>query len=135
MRCASAITARITCSIRRMVRPSARLMSRNTCTIWSVSAGRARHHFVEQEQPRPRGERARDLQALAVGEGEEDAGKAALVSRLSFQYRACERSRAGNAAFPVKRADDHVVEHREAGEGLDELEGAADPGRAHLVRT
>src|SRR5512134_1894016 len=38
--CASAMTARITCSISRMVRPSRRLISLNTAIIWSHSVGR-----------------------------------------------------------------------------------------------
>src|SRR5207244_13574448 len=38
-------------------------------------------------------------------------------------------------AFALQGADDDVVEHRKAGEGLHDLEGAADAGGAHLVRT
>ena len=79
MCCASAITARITCSMSRMVVPSVRLRSRNTSTIWShLGRAQARHHLVEQQQLRPRGERARDLEALAVGQRERGGGQVAL---------------------------------------------------------
>ena len=43
------------------------------------------------------------------------------------------QARAGDGALLVQGADDHVVEHRESGERLHQLEGAADAGGADLV--
>ena len=101
-----------------------------------VALGRAQpgHHLVEQQQARPGGERARDLQALAVGQGERGGGEMGLRIEIELSQDGTGMApRARHRAFPLKRTHDHVVEHRQAGERLDQLEGAADAGGADLV--
>ena len=104
-----------------------------------VALGRpqAGHHLVEQQQLRARRERARDFQPLAVGQGERGGGQVALRGEAAAA-RGCAGATLARArrrcVLCRKRADHHVVEHREPGERLDDLEGAADAGGAHLVR-
>ena len=116
--------------------PSSRCRLRRTADqLVDLGRPQPRHHLVEQQQRRARRERARHLQPPAIGErqvrGEE--------RRLAGEAQALEngqgaRAGAGDGAFAVQRAHDRVVEHREPRERLDELEGAADAGRAHPVR-
>jgi hypothetical protein len=102
-----------------------------------VALGRpeAGHDLVEEQQARPRGERARDLQALAVGQGERGCGQAALgVQAQLLENGPGKAAGFRDAAGAMQSADDDVVEHREPGEGLHDLESAPDPRGADLVR-
>src|SRR5688572_17982378 len=82
---ASAITARITCSISRMVSPSARLSSRNTATIWSHSVGRKPAITSSSSSNLGRVASARATSSrLRSGRVSEEAFRCAFESRLSF---------------------------------------------------
>ncbi len=90
MCCASAITARITCSMSRMVRPSARLSSRNTSTIWSHSVGRRPAITSSSSSSCGRVASARATsRRLRSGSVSDGGGQLALSRR----GRACRRSR------------------------------------------
>ena len=93
------------------------------------------HHFIEQQQLRPRGERARHLEALAVRQRERRCGQVALRAEAqSFHDIAGELARILGGRGSQECADHDVVEHGESGERLHDLEGAADAGGADLVR-
>src|SRR5688572_11477158 len=97
MCCASAITARMTCSISRMVRPSARLSSRNTWTIWSVSVGRRPAITSSSSSNRGRVARARATsRRLRSGNVREEAASFAFPSRFNLRRieRLCARAAA-----------------------------------------
>src|SRR5688572_19819724 len=82
---ASAITARITCSISRTVSPSARLSSRNTATIWSHSVGRRPAITSSSSSSLGRVASARATSSrLRSGRVSEEALRCAFESRLSF---------------------------------------------------
>jgi hypothetical protein len=94
----------------------------------------AGHHFVEQQQMRARGERARHLEALAVRQRQGGGGQLRLRAQAELvDDPGGDASRRGHVLRALQRADDHVVEHRQPGERLDDLEGAPDAHRAHLV--
>ena len=102
-----------------------------------VDLGRAQagHHLVEQQEARAGGERARDLEPLALRQRQRRGGMAALGDEAEqVEHLVGQPARLADGAAGVERTDDHVVEHGEAGERLDQLEGAADPGAADLVR-
>src|SRR6185436_12653371 len=88
----------------------------------------------EQEQARTRGEGACNLEALAVGQGERGGGQVALRPQAELlEDRGGKISRTGSRFFPEEGADHHVIQNGEAGERLDDLEGAANAGGADLV--
>ena len=80
------MTARMTCSISSIVSPS-RLSSRRI-TDDAIGLGRPQpgHHFVEQQQPRPGRERARDLEPLAVGQGQAGGDLRALAEKIELRH-------------------------------------------------
>src|SRR6185295_4948273 len=125
---ASAMTARITCSMRRMARPSLRLRLRNTSTISSHSVGLSPAMTSSRSSRRALATRPRLLllKALAVGQGERGCRQVALGAEPELlQDGNGVGAGRGDAALPVQGADDDVVEHRKSGEGLHDLEGAA----------
>ena len=132
----SAITARMTCSISRMVMPRTALRSRSTCTIRSTSVGR--RPAITSSSSRRRGPVASaraTSSRLRSGSVSEAAGWPRLAARPSRSSTSSARpTRLADAAAGVEGADHHVVEHGEACERLDQLEGAADAGAADLVR-
>ncbi len=102
----------------------------------AVGLGRAqaRHHLVEQQQLRLGGERARDLQPLAVGQRERRGALAALVVEVEpAQHLVRVRARIARVAAMQQRADDDIVLDRERRERPHDLEGAADAAPADLV--
>src|SRR5688572_17104686 len=102
---ASAITARITCSMRRMVRPSRRLRSRNTSTIWSHSVGRSPAITSSSSSRRGRVASARATsRRLRSGRVSEDAGSCAFRSSPSFSRICRERARACGAERVLRKA-------------------------------
>src|SRR5258707_7944067 len=90
--------------------------------------GQAAGHLVEQEHARLRGERARQLEPLAVEKREAAGGpirlgpEAALLDELD----AARIDVAPAAAAPERRPPDHVLQHGHAGETLRDLKPAAD---------
>src|SRR5215472_16123046 len=83
-----------------------------------------RHHLVKEEERRLRAERARELEALAVGEGEPPHA-------LHHSPRRLEGMRHGGVTR--ERGDLHVVEHGELRERAHDLEGARQAEAANLV--
>src|SRR5207247_681397 len=81
---ASAITACMACSISTTLIPVVRLSSRRSATIWSTSAGRNPPDFVEQQQFRACSERAGELEALAVRQGERASRLAQLPEQVEL---------------------------------------------------
>jgi hypothetical protein len=65
---ASAITARMTCSISRIVRPLLIEVEQHPHHLVDFGRPQTRHHFVKQQNRRLRRERARHFEALAVGQ-------------------------------------------------------------------
>ena len=106
-RSVSASTARITCSTKTIVVPSSR-MRRISATASSISPGvRPRQHLVEQHQPRPRRERAREFEELALVQVQLVGQRVGLVARG-------RRSRATASASRVRCDGDQrgAAEHR-----------------------
>ena len=131
------MTARMTCSISRMVRPLAALSSRRKATITSISVGpQTRHHLVEQQQLGLGRERARHLEPLAVGQGQ----ALGELMRGWSQGRAVSgwprrlRGPSASVGSAVQRAHRDILEHAQALERLHDLEGPADAGGAHAIR-
>ncbi len=101
-----------------------------------VDLGRAqaRHHLVEQQDLRPRRQRARRLELLALGQGEaigDGAGLAGEAEPVEDLQRGLPHGAAVGAR--LERADHHVLEHGQGAERLHHLEGAADAGMARPV--
>ena len=95
------------------------------------------HELVEQQELGPGGQRAGQLEALAVHQGQRGRpacrpGPRGRPARAAAPPPRGRRRAAALAA--VEAADPHVVERGEAGEGPDELEGAGDAARAEPVR-
>ncbi len=83
MREASAITARITCSISRMVRPGFAVeFAQNRHDAVGLGRPQPRHHFIEQQQFRIGGERTRHFQPLAVGQRKRRGALVTLVVKF-----------------------------------------------------
>ena len=99
-----------------MVRPSRAVeLAEHLDHLVALGRPQARHHLVEQQQARPRGERARHLEPLAVRQRERGGGLAALRAEpelLEDRGRGAPRRR--HARRPLERPDDHVVEHAQA---------------------
>jgi hypothetical protein len=77
---------------------------------------------------------ARDFQAFPIGKGERRSRECAFIFKIQLLQNgksqiACRR----DLAFPLQRADDHVVQHAQARKGLDDLEGPADARCADLM--
>ena len=113
--CASAMTARMTCSISRMVRPVSRLRSRRNADH-PVDLGRpqAGHHLVEQQQLRARWRARAPLPAACgrAGSGARRAGRACRRGRaVAGLVARCSRALA-TSALAQQRADHDVVQRR-----------------------
>jgi hypothetical protein len=99
-------------------------------SAWTARTG----NFVEKQQARSRGQRPRELEALALPGGEH----ARVCVLLAAQTHAGQRdarplpSLARVRGF-LEGAHHDVLEHGEAGEGLELLEGAADAPATHHV--
>jgi hypothetical protein len=112
-----------------------------------ADAAHHRHHFgdllrvqagqylVEQQQARPGGQRACQLQPLAAGHGEV-GGRLVQLRRQAHPLRhvlgLCQRLRA--AAHVQVGADRNVLAHGLGGEGLHDLEGARHAGARVAMR-
>ena len=68
------MTACITCSISRMVTPESRIVRIDGDDLDDLARDEARHDLVEQQELGFRGQRARELQALAAGNRQRFAG-------------------------------------------------------------
>ncbi len=91
--------------------------------------------LVEQHQPRPRREHARDLQPLASGCAER-AGAQVLPVLQPCEFEHLQRMLARRSAIVVtqERADHHVLEHGQVLERGRHLEGAPDAEARVLFR-
>ena len=79
-------------------------------------------------------ERARDLEPLAVGQGQADAGCARLSKRSSRRSTSCASPRAASSIGPPQqRADDDIVLDRKRRKRPHQLEGAPDAAPADRV--
>ena len=144
MRSQMSITNAMSCSISRMVSPNSRAQLHDQLAQrLLLRRVHARGGLVEQQEPRPRRERARDLEPalLAVGqrvgarvgealEAEPRQQRRARCARARASRRAPARRRAARRARRERpRADQrraHVVEHGERAEQADVLERARD---------
>ena len=94
----------------------------------------AGHHFIEQQDARLGRQRTRDLEPLALGQGQRRGGLAAFARKAeNFEHLLGVAARLAHAAARIQRADHHVVEHGHSGERLHQLKRAADAGAANLV--
>ena len=92
------------------------------------------HHLVEQQQLGLGGERARHFEALAVGQGQAFGELvAAVVEAEARQDRRGSLARLGEMGLAMQCAHGDVLQHAQALERLDDLEGAADAGIADAV--
>ena len=132
----SAITARMTCSMSRMVRPSLALSSRNSATMWSVSVGR--RPAITSSSSRMRGPVA-SARATSSRLRSGSVSEAAMLVALAAEAQLLDHLRRPSALASrtlgagVERADDDVLHHGQPGERLHQLERAADAGAADLV--
>ena len=97
--------------------------------------GQAAGHLVEQQQLRPRRERAGEFQPLALQQAEPFGGQVRLAGHVGPLEGLAGRHVAGPAPQPgaLLGGDQHVLEHGHVSEGPRHLIGAADaepaPGR------
>ena len=133
----SAITARMTCSISRMVMPVSSLRRRKI-SHHAVGLGRTQsgHHLVEQQERRLGRERARNLKAFAVRQSDLVGDREALVVKADqVQHRPGIVARFSKIVGPAERADRDIFLAGQRAKRPHDLERAADPGAADLVRT
>ena len=112
-----------------MVTPESR-MPLMTSTMSTISVGiEARHHLVEQQQPRAGGQRAGKLQPLAAGDGEIGAHLVELARHADGGRHRLGLALGRAAVGGMEIGADHdVLAHADLGEGLRDLE------RAHHAR-
>ena len=92
-------------------------------------------HLVQQQQPRARGQRPRQLQALAAGHGQVGGRLVQLAGQAHPLGHGFSLGQRRGAAGDVQvRADGDVLAHRLQGEGLHDLEGARHAGACVQVR-
>ena len=92
-----------------------------------VDLGRVqpRQHLVQQQQPGPGGQRARQLQALAPAHGQVGGGLVQLRAQVDAARDGLGgRQRVGPPRQAQVRADGDVLAHGLRAEGLHDLEGA-----------
>ena len=91
--------------------------------------------LVEQQEAGAGGERPGDFQALAVRQGQVGGVLAGPGVELEqFEEAARRGLRLRHVPDAVQRRYGDVLEHGHLGEGLDELERAADAGMADPIR-
>src|SRR5439155_858725 len=91
-------------------------------------------HLVEEEHARLGGERARQLEALALAGGERARVRVRLLDEPDpVEQLAGARPRVTHVARPGERAHHHVVDDGESRERPQLLERARDTPAAHLV--
>jgi hypothetical protein len=100
-----------------------------------VHFGRAQagHDFVEEQNLRLGGQRAGDLEAFAFGQRQFGGGLIALAPEAKALEHGRFFARDNNGGTRLECADDDVFEDGEAGERLDDLEGAADARETDLI--
>src|SRR5262245_60749846 len=130
-----AITARITCSMSRIVRPMLALSARNRATMWSVSVGRKPAITSSSMMTRgPVASARATSRRLRSGKGKRGGEGLTLFAQPQLiDDVPCLGLGRAHAGISVERTDDHILHHAEAGEGLYQLERAADAGAAYLV--
>ena len=99
-----------------------------------LAVGEPGHHLVEEEQHGLGRERLRQLEPLALGQGEAPGGLGGLGREPELLEHGARprRGRAGIGVAP-ERADHHVAQHREPRERPHDLERPRQPERAHPV--
>ncbi len=129
------ITACITCSIISTVTPSSRMartIGHDVADLGRVEAGQ---HLIEQQQLRARGERARDLQPLAPGDGQRRGRLVELIREPDPQRNLLRRlQRRCAPGLAQEGTDGDVLAHRQPGEGLHDLEGPREAHPRQVVR-
>ena len=92
------------------------------------------HDFIEQQQLRPGRQRARHLEALAVGESKARGDLRAFAEQIELRHDlTCKLARFRQRAGVHQRADHDVVFDAQRRKRLDQLEGPADPAPGDLV--
>src|SRR5207248_6496004 len=93
------------------------------------------HHLIEEQKLGTGSQSARDFEELAIRQSERRRGQVALGAEAEVvEYHDARSTRVVDARTVLKRADNHIVEHRKPAEGFDDLKGAPDPQSANLVR-
>src|SRR5215472_15331349 len=83
-----------------------------------------RHGLVEEQHVGPGREAPRDLETLAIGEGEASGRRVPAWAQAHDVHDLRRRSSRGRRVRPaVERPDQDILDYGEAGEGLDDLEG------------
>ena len=100
------MTARMTCSISRMVEAGARIeLAQERHHDIDLGWAQARHHLVEQQQPGFGCQRARHFQPLAVGQGEALGELVAAVEKAqAVENGGGAVARLGEMRLAVQRA-------------------------------
>ena len=103
----------------------------------AIGFGRAHscHDLVEQQELRVGGESPRHFQTLAVGERQRRCDLRALAEEIELLEHIVRVSPRGAEIRPMQhRTDHHIVLDGKPEKRPDQLEGAADPAPADLVR-
>ena len=116
------------CSTITSVTPVWWILRTSAIACCSSAGVRPGERLVEQHQPRPGREHARDLEPLAPGRAERARARRSCRSFEPDQLEHLQRMRARVAAMRMaqERADHHVVEHGHVLERRRHLEGAPD---------
>ena len=115
MRSDRLMIARMMCSIIRIAMPRSRMRAHSLDHVLGLGRIEAGEHLVEQQEPRPRAERTRELEPLLAGGGER-TGRACRAGRRARRLRATSRatSRASlerQVLAAETGADRAIVEH------------------------
>ena len=121
-----------------MVTPRSRMLADDADHVLDLGRIETGQHFVEQQEPRPRGERAGQFEALLARDGQ----VAAPARRRGRRGRRTAHRLARRLAGAMQRqvlaaetgADRAVVEHRHVGERLHDLVRAGEPGARDACR-
>ena len=121
----------------RMATPRSRMLRMTVEHARDLGRVEAGEHLIEQEEERPGGERAGELEPLLPGDGELRRRRRQPVFEADEH---CDL--AGDRAGARKRqmlaaeagADRAVLEHGEVGKRLHDLVGAGEAGSRHAVR-
>ena len=133
---ASFTIACIVCSMMTIVTPSRFTWRMMASDVLERIVPEPRQGLVEQQEPRPRRERPRELHQAELLGRQPACDRVRLLVREpdARQRRERERFRFRVGRRADVRAGDHVLEHRHARERAHHLERAADALPADLVR-
>ena len=136
MRCEMSMITRMLCSMTSSAMPLRVNPAHQLHQSGDAPLVHAPGDLVEEQEPRPGGQRPRELEALALAGGEHARVRIFLPPRPTLLRAARARSRASRGSAVFWKAPTITFSERgEPGEGLELLERAADAATAHDVGT